>query len=72
MYQYKIHKESTRWNHDTMEDEDVAYCNEKNYRLLTACWSDVNCEICLNLREIHLLGRLNNSLLSSEENEQKV
>ena len=55
-----------------MEEEDVAYCNEKNYRLLTACWSDVNCEICLNLRESHLLGRLNNYLLSSEENEQKV
>ena len=51
-----------------MEDEDVAYCNQKNYRLLTACWSDVNCEICLNLREIHLLGRLNNPFLKEYNN----
>lgn len=52
MYKYKIHRKSKWWNPDTMEDEEQAYCREKNYRLLTANWKNVDCKSCLNLYRI--------------------
>lgn len=53
MYQYKFHKKSKWWNPDTMEDEEQAYCREKNYRLLTANWPNVNCKTCRIHYEFH-------------------
>lgn len=57
MYKYKIHKKSEWWNPDTMEDEEQAYCRQKNYKLLTASWKDVNCGICLIHKRHHILLR---------------
>ena len=62
MYKYKIHKKTKWWNPETTEEEERAYCREKNPKLLSEKWSNVKCKACLNLYKI-----LNSGFLPKEK-----